>query len=171
MSGEHFRTGRLQHPVGQWPEMRLMQPEPLAGTRIRSEGTDFRVRMRKQQPQNLTARITARTGDGHPIGPVSHRAELYTPVHEHPHQVDAGRCGRRRRTCCRARFRECGGTWTSRPICPLIWCNKWRPGVDASHLHHSWQVMGKRANPWFIAGTSTFIAGTSTVESFSRDFD
>ena len=75
--GEGLRGRRLDQPVGQRQQMRLMQTQPLTGAAVRRQGADGDLGVAQEQAQHLTAGIATGTGHRHPVG---HRFALLPPT-------------------------------------------------------------------------------------------
>ena len=74
--GEKLRLGRLDDPVGQRQQVRVVVAQTATGGGGRGERTDRHLRMIGEQAQNLTARISGGSGNS------------YCPSHAvtiHPH--------------------------------------------------------------------------------------
>lgn len=61
---QHLGGGGLQHAVGQRQQVRLQESQLRPGVGAAGQRTDLDLGVAEQQAQDLTARITTRSGDG-----------------------------------------------------------------------------------------------------------
>ena len=66
VAGERVGGGRLEDPVGQRDEVRVVLAQPAAGRAGRGQRADLDLRVTEQQPQQLAAGVPARARDADP---------------------------------------------------------------------------------------------------------
>jgi hypothetical protein len=60
---EDVGSGGLEHPVGEWGEVRVHVRQGLPGASRRRDGTDLELRVRQEQPEDLATGVPARSRD------------------------------------------------------------------------------------------------------------